>query len=861
MAKNGAIKQFRCPHCTNDLAVEGMSGQLYCPYCGELVSYDFSNQTSEQTKNVSYVDNSTGIMIGSGNKDPQSVIIFLEDYLEKHQDAVKKIYNEVGIYKIKPLVDEIKLSHGGEKETWKLDFLSIYLPAKMRLESIKQCQKEMVEAIKEGQPREKIYSKFDIIVEGMKSSQEIRERVGFELTRALNRFKQFGGSGNELKELETKQAELDKEFASLEKIPENLKDVPEADKALKANDEKIAALLRTKMIDAEEKYREASEFEQAGNYTKALYNYSMLEGYKDSEDKAELLNHEVTFEDLFVAGGTSHVVRDHISDIDLAETKRQLRKAQKAEAKEAKTDEESRKNVLGGDLVKIEEGEPSKEVAVSDFRKYLTTFGNVFYYISRKGTIHSYDFRTGQDLELEANAKHREDILCLTFNNGTKGLLLSDCKTLIADAALAEKNRRKREKRGDFEPEYANMFRLDILNYGNEANFFEPVISNISQVEKFMNGSFLSGGYVSVIRTTYDKRQVEKRVKKVFETKHRLLINLKSKKVYEDVIGINDMYVSINNEILYYTKYSPTCYNLKLLKKNLETGEEHEILDHIYDVVKIEDQKVFYVVGNTRKQSLFVLDLNKGESKQVFERYVGYLFHDDGYFYLYRGSGYNKTLYKVAEDGSESFVLARHMLEGGYTHFSKNGYFYYENYDNELIRVRLDGSNETLIAKNLEKVIKIDNKSVYYSCTETVDAMYNSGLFSGNDRKYLQGLSIYRYNSETNSSEKIIFNLYQWQYEELNDELYAIRRSEESYRSTNMKRGKNFDYNTTVAQYVVINLATLEEKVVMTKGLPHAEKAKGCLLLRIFRRHRDRTIHFERKEWVRPYLRKKEEIL
>lgn len=857
MAKGSAIKQIRCPHCMNDLAVEGNSGKVYCPYCGEPVEYDFSNQESQQTKNVSYVDNSTGIMIGSGNKDPQSVIIFLEDYLEKHQDTVRKMYNEVGVSQIKKLVDEIKLSHGGEKDTWKLDFLSVYLPAKLRLDSIKESQKEMVEIIKEGGSRSKAFSKFYVVVEGMKNSQDNRERVNFELTRALNRYKQFGASQSEIKDLETKQAELEKLFDELSKIPENIYDIKEAKKALEIEDEKIAAMLREKMIDAEGKYEEAASYEQRGELTKALYNYSILEGYKDSEHKAEILNNEVRFKDLIVTGGEASLIRDHVSDIQKALNKRELRKAVKQEQKEAKTDEKSRQGVIGGDIVKIVNGEPSEEVAVDDFRSYLTTFGSLFYYISRKGTIHSYDFKTGQDYELEANAKHHEDILAFTYNNGTKGLILSDTKELIGDAAKAEKDRRKRAKRGDFAPEAANMFRLDILNLGSEVNFFEPLIKDIAKVEKFSDGAFLSGGYLSVIRNTYDQRQLESREKRVFETKHRLLVNIKTKKVYEDVIGINDVYVAIINDVVYYTKYSPTCYNIKLMKKDLRSGEEKEILDNIYNVVEVEQNKIFYVVGNTKKQSLFVLDLNKGEPKQVFERYVGFHSHKDGYFYLYRGSGFNKTLFKVSEDGEESYVLARHMKEDGYSHFSNNGYFYYENINDELLRVRLDGTDETLIAKNLEQVLKIDNKYVYFSCTETVDAMY-SGL-SG--KKYLQGFSIYRYNSETKSSEKIIFNLFDWHYEGLTNELYAIRRSEESYRSTNMKRGRNFDYNTTVEKYVVINLDSLEEKVVLTKGLPHAEKAKGCFLLRLFTRHRDRTVTFERKEWNRPYLRKREEML
>ena len=176
MANESPIRKIRCPHCTWEIAVSNESGTEICPFCGNSVPYDFKSQR-EENKNVSYVDNSTGILIGSGNKDPKSVIIFLEDYLEKHKDTVEKIYNTIGVEEIKKVVDEIKLSHGGEKETWELDFLSVCAPAELRLDAILNEQQEMFELIEDGGSREQVYSKFDLIVEAMKGSADIKERV------------------------------------------------------------------------------------------------------------------------------------------------------------------------------------------------------------------------------------------------------------------------------------------------------------------------------------------------------------------------------------------------------------------------------------------------------------------------------------------------------------------------------------------------------------------------------------------------------------------------------------------------------------------------------------------------------------
>ena len=127
--------------------------------------------------------------------------------------------------------------------------------------------------------------------------------------------------------------------------------------------------------------------------------------------------------------------------------------------------------------------------------------------------------------------------------------------------------------------------------------------------------------------------------------------------------------------------------------------------------------------------------------------------------------------------------------------------------------------------------------------------------------KYLKGCSIYRYDVKKEMSEKIFFNLAHGFYSGYEDEFFVVRRSEETYRSTNLKRKKNFDYFTIVENYYKINLETMEEELVMSLGLPHLERRKGCFLFRIFTRKRNKNIEFERKPWVRPYLIEKEREL
>lgn len=854
------IRTIKCPYCGFQFASDKQSGTETCPMCMKEVSFDFSKQNDSGEKHVSYTDNSLGIMIGGGaNKDPQSVIIFLEDYIDKHKKQICSTFNEVGLPEFEEVIKEIKLSHGAEKETWKLELLAVLSPLEARLEMIEEIKKEMIESIEKGEKHEKVYAAFDNYTEAQKDTFSILEELEFELTRGLERFKQYGGDGASIRELEKRIKDALKTVESFENRPENLEDIKEAKKALDDSNEKIALLLKNKYIEAEETYNRAKELEQSNNLTGAVYNYSLLGEYRDSARKVARLNQQFTFNDLFVSGKFYYQVRDHVSAAEKAETKRQLRKALRKEKKEAKTDEKSRKDVIGGDLVPLFNHEPEKDPAVSDYRSFLMTFGSLFYYISRKGTIHTYDLSTHIDKELEQKAHHLEDKFFESFANGTKGVILSMNKDYSdKNAKQLAKDAKKRARHHDYEPHWANQYRLDILNFGNENNLFEPLIEGITGVEQFENGAYISGDYIAVTKDTYDKHKNYWGKKKVFETKHRLLINLDSREIFEDVIGLNDKFVEISGDFVYFMQNSPTCYNQKLIKKNIRTKEEEVILDNIFKTIDVLDSKVFYTVGNTDEQTLFNYDMSTKEKHVVFEKFVDFDFYADGYFYLTRGNNYARTLFKISEDGEEFIVLATGLLKDGFRKVS-NGYYYYENFNDELVRVRLDGSNRSVVAQGFESIVDINSQYVYYSTRETTDHLYEDERFKEGD-KYLKGYSIYRYDVKTEMSEKILFNLHDWKYVYASKELYAIRRSEETYRSTNLKKRRNFNYYTIVENYYKINLETMDEELVMSLGLPHADKRRGCFLLRIFSRKK-KAIEFERKPWIRPYLLEKERQL
>ena len=151
-------------------------------------------------------------------------------------------------------------------------------------------------------------------------------------------------------------------------------------------------------------------------------------------------------------------------------------------------------------------------------------------------------------------------------------------------------------------------------------------------------------------------------------------------------------------------------------------------------------------------------------------------------------------------------------------------------------------------------VLDIKGSTIYYSTTETTDMLYeNESNKSGT--KYRRALSIYKYNADDRSSEKIIFGVDRWVYDK-DGYLFIVRLSDEEYKTTNMPKNLNYKHQTVLEEYSKINLETLEEKHLLTIGLPHAEKPKtGCSIIWwLFHRKDSKDVEFKKLARIRPYL-------
>lgn len=846
-----------CPHCGFKLSFEQKDKTIECPKCANTVTIEMAEKVTE-SKEIVVNDNSSSLAIISGaDKNPESILIFLEDYFEVDKREEYEEFSLVGTRNVNRLIEELKLTHGNEMLTWKAVFYSIVKPALIRFDLLDDAKNEIANAISDENEEEtiRLFENFQLASEELSGT---KEKAYQGIDRCLKRIEKMGAKEDEINELKGQYEQLQSKFASIENKPERIEDIPELAKAKEAMDLKIEERFINDGIDAKELYSDALRYEEEGNYERALVYFVKLGDYKDSRQRAAKYNKCVVFKDLLVVNNHYYAFKEH--EREVANNKREEKMMRKEEEKNERHSDNY--DIVATKLNDDGVNEASDEVLINNYQCWLNAFGDNFYYISKRGTIHAYNLVKKEDKELENVGRHLENVLKTTYDNGTKRLLVSRMKFEKKDDKELKKIGKKKEKTSDdLEPDRYNKLRIDILNYGRNDFFFEPLIDHIDDVVKFSNGKFIMDNFIKVIRYSFEERKVSRKVKKVYKIKHVILVNIRTKEQLVDLVDLNENIVYIQKNNVYFTRFAPTKYNLSLIKLDLETKEETVLLENVYSIAKIINEKVFYIVGNTEKRDFYYFNIDSGVKNLVMERYNGFEHYDSGYFYLYRGRKYNRTLVKVKEDGSETIYLAYNIAGDEVPDYcEKNGgYFYYQNIYDELCSVRIDGEKHNVIAQDIDEVLRANDKEIIYSIWETTDKMF--GKSKRDKYRYRRAYSIYRYDVKKEISEKLLFGLDYWEYYKSDDTLYYTRINEETYKPTNVKSKFVFDYDTIQTDYYETKISEINEKKVLCYGLPHMEKHSGCFLIRLFTRKKDHRIKFERQPWKRPYLNDKEEEL
>ncbi len=168
------------------------------------------------------------------------------------------------------------------------------------------------------------------------------------------------------------------------------------------------------------------------------------------------------------------------------------------------------------------------------------------------------------------------------------------------------------------------------------------------------------------------------------------------------------------NNMVVYTQESPNQYNLNLYTLPLDdSGNEKLIEQNIYTFCALIAGKMFYYVGNASNKTLISIN-SDGTGRKEWPLYITeVLFEQGGWLYFIRKAGYNAILCKALLDGSKFKVIAKDI-----DRFVKikNGYLYYVDDEASLVKVRMDGSNYQVLCEDVETVLSVkEDKIVFVS--------------------------------------------------------------------------------------------------------------------------------------------------
>ena len=168
-----------------------------------------------------------------------------------------------------------------------------------------------------------------------------------------------------------------------------------------------------------------------------------------------------------------------------------------------------------------------------------------------------------------------------------------------------------------------------------------------------------------------------------------------------------------------YTREAPNKYNKDLYIKSLNSQEPELLIEqNIYRFCSIIEDKLFYYIGNSQNQSLINISCDGTARKQWPQFISDVVFNQGGWVYFIRKAGYNSILCKARLDGSQYSIIAadiEQFIE------LKNGYLYYINDKSSLVKVRMDGSNLQELCRDVESVLSVrEDKIIFISIDDRI---------------------------------------------------------------------------------------------------------------------------------------------
>ena len=808
---SSALFKFRaCPYCGFRLAVATDDEVIACPNCGE--ESDVNNLLPLSVEDAKIKPINEEIPSYSGSLEPLSVQKFIEEYYARIDIGQAGVEIDLKPVRFLPLINSLELTKGDDKATWQAKFTAYYRPYERKLFCIEEAEAKALE-LYNANNLHILNVLFEQIRESISEVLNLKDAFFDRLEECLRKTAECEGVLPS--EIELMSGLISGLRAQVEskRVPENIYEIEDIALAKTALDTAIATDLSGAGINANANYNEGKSLLAAGNEAEAIAKLKPLGQYKDAAMLVEEAKRWAQFNgELLYLGGLPYLIFAH------AEVEKEIRE----DPVTVDLFDFFRPSLPGLDLYPVKDEEPDlKNPVILNFQFFLACFGDYFYYINELGKISCINCQTREQKTIETlGFKPRPDLFYQTVNEGEEGILLVES----AERNAVDPNR--------------NFFRLLIIKFGdftNPIHVFSNPIDNLRNLNDHLGPCRYP--YVCAARA-----ELIEAGSTIIEKTHIDIIDLKHRETKTDFLIQNGEFVDGDEEFIYYAAYKNSKYNVDVYQKSFATGAERLLVSNVFHAVTVIDKRLYYTVGNRHKQTLYCLDVLTGASSLVMDRFDGYgmgsLLSDN--FYFYRGSGYNRTLMRTGGINGAAVPVACHVSpkEGAFAEF-KGGHFYYVDAFEKLCRVCLDGEHFEVVARNVDRILKVDVNYIYYLLKETVDELYDLEEERAG-KKYRISNSVYRYSILDNKAEKILFNVENAAFFD-SERLFAYSADIVTFRTTNLAPKKNFDVKCLIREYSFYNVKTGEKKVLATFGKPHGKK-------------RGKVLEFALATPIRPYI-------
>lgn len=198
---------------------------------------------------------------------------------------------------------------------------------------------------------------------------------------------------------------------------------------------------------------------------------------------------------------------------------------------------------------------------------------------------------------------------------------------------------------------------------------------------------------------------------------------------------INGYYI-VSKEFIYYVVTIPDKKGIYRL--SLDGKEKLKICDAAADSLNIAHGDWIYYSDSSEKYALYRVGMDGLEKKLISKKpiYINEIDKDWIYFIDDNTSNDYTLIKKMKLDGTQETIIAKGPLNTlVYNLDIRNGYIYYEAYDESLWRVKLDGTEQSKLSGDNEFVKNhyFSNNKIYYTCNLYYPNSYKINLETGSE--------------------------------------------------------------------------------------------------------------------------------